>query len=92
LFFEDAIPYRNNFFTEYCNLNTEHYSGILKNQICPQEYRFLFATITAVIAFPKSRCPINIKHHLLKTEHCKLNTISGINFSRKAIRKTPISK
>ena len=56
LFFEDAMRFHNNFFTEYCNLITEHYSGILKNQICPQEYRFLFASNIMVIDFTKNRC------------------------------------
>jgi hypothetical protein len=92
LFFEDAIPYRNNFFTEHCNLNTEHYSGILKNQICPQEYRFLFATSSPVIAFPKSRCHTGLIDAYLKLEALSFFHKSGINFSRKAIRKNQISK
>ena len=46
LFFEDATTYHNN----NCNKKkipiSKDNSGILKNQICPQEYSFLFARIT----------------------------------------------
>jgi hypothetical protein len=46
LFFEDAITITNNNLVKLKNLISQEQIGILKNQICPQEYSFLFARTT----------------------------------------------
>ena len=46
LFFEDAITFPNNILIKKKKLISQEQKGILKNQICPQEYSFLFARTT----------------------------------------------